>query len=55
MIDDSIMRLEALQAAVATSPDFESFEDLMARVKIVYAFLAHINQGASYEGTTPIN
>ena len=38
-IPDSLMRMEALQAAVATSHEGEAMQDFMQRVMEIYAFL----------------
>jgi hypothetical protein len=46
MIPDSVLRLEAVQSATATSPDGEEMSDFMRRVNTIYAFLSHTVQPA---------
>lgn len=41
MIPDSVLRMEAVQSATATSPEGEEMSDFMSRVNIIYAFLSH--------------
>jgi hypothetical protein len=49
MIPDSVMRMEAVQAAVATAPEGEVMHDFMARVKIIYGFLTHTSMEQSHD------
>jgi hypothetical protein len=46
MIPDSVLRMEAVQSATATSPEGEEMSDFMGRVQIIYAFLSHTAQPA---------
>lgn len=40
-LPDTVLRMEAVQAAVATAPEWESMSEFMGRVKIIYGFLTH--------------
>lgn len=48
-IPDSVMRIEAMNAAVATAPEMESHDDFMARVRMIYAFLSHTEAARRHE------
>lgn len=47
-VPDSVMRMEAVQAAVATTPELgETMPEFMARVQTIYCFLAKASQEAT--------